>query len=214
MKPNFSRELFDRTPIVGILRGLDPRCLAQVVESVREGGLTNLEITMNTPGASDQIRTAVGLAGLRMNIGAGTVTSLTLLDQALDAGATFVVTPIVQPDVIARCVELGVPVFPGAFSPTEIARAWELGATVVKVFPAELLGPAYIRSLKAPLNSVRLMPTGGVDLATLPEYCRAGAEAFGVGTPLFRPERIAQGDWGWLRQQATAFVEALRSAKR
>lgn len=214
MKSTFSKALFESVPIVGILRGLDARWLAPVVQAVGEGGLKNLEITMNTSGATDQIKAAVAMAGARMNIGAGTVTTLALLEQALEAGATFVVTPIVREDVILRCVDLGVPVFPGAFTPTEIARAWELGAAAVKVFPAEVLGPAYIRSVKAPLGGVRLMPTGGVDLDTLPEYHRAGAEAFGVGTPLFRASRIAEGDWAWLRQQAAAFVEALQVARR
>lgn len=198
---------------MGILRGLEARWLAPVVEAVGEGGLTNLEITMNTSGATDQIKAAVALVGTRMNIGAGTVTSLGLLEQALEAGATFIVTPIVREDVILRCVELGVPVFPGAFTPTEIARAWDLGAALVKVFPAEVLGPAYIRSVKAPLSEVRLMPTGGIDLETLAEYQRAGASAFGVGTPLFRASRIAEGDWPWLRQRAAAFVEALQVAR-
>lgn len=214
MKSTFSKELFESVPIVGILRGLDARWLAPVVEAVGEGGLKNLEITMNTSGAIDQIKSAVAMAGAQMNIGAGTVTSVGLLEQALEAGATFIVTPIVREDVILRCVELGIPVFPGAFTPTEIARAWELGAAAVKVFPAEVLGPAYIRSVKAPLGGVRLMPTGGVDLETLPEYHRAGADAFGVGTPLFRASRIADGDWPWLRQQATAFVDALRAAQK
>jgi 2-dehydro-3-deoxyphosphogluconate aldolase/(4S)-4-hydroxy-2-oxoglutarate aldolase len=213
MKSPFSKPLFESVPIVGILRGLEARWLAPVVEAVGEGGLTNLEITMNTSGATDQIKAAVALVGTRMNIGAGTVTSLGLLEQALEAGATFIVTPIVREDVILRCVELGVPVFPGAFTPTEIARAWDLGAALVKVFPAEVLGPAYIRSVKAPLSEVRLMPTGGIDLETLAEYQRAGASAFGVGTPLFRASRIAEGDWPWLRQRAAAFVEALQVAR-
>lgn len=206
MKPLFSKALFDSTPIVGILRGLEAQWLAPVVEAVAGGGLTNLEITMNTAGACEQITAAVAIAGQRMNIGAGTVTSVALLEQALEAGATFIVTPVVKEDVIQRCVQLGVPVFPGAFTPTEIARAWELGAAAVKVFPADLLGPAYIRSLRGPLAEVRLMPTGGVDLETLPEYYRAGATAFGVGTPLFRASRISAGDWDWLREQAAGFA--------
>jgi 2-dehydro-3-deoxyphosphogluconate aldolase/(4S)-4-hydroxy-2-oxoglutarate aldolase len=208
MNTPFSLELFQRVPIIGILRGLPLAQLRPVVEAVRDSGLTNLEITMNTPGAAEQIRAAATLAGPALNLGAGTVTDLKLLDQALAAGASFIVTPHLAVPVIERCVKLGVPVFPGAFSPTEIFQAWELGATMVKVFPAETFGPAYIRSVKAPFPQVRLMPTGGVNLDTLASYAQAGADAFGVGSPLFQPDRLAAGDWTWLRERGRAFVAA------
>lgn len=208
MSTPFSQKLFQQLPIVGILRGLPAEKLRPVVEAVRDGGLTNLEITMNTPGASDPIRAACEIAGSALNIGAGTVTDLRLLDDALAAGARFIVTPTVSAAVIERCVQLRVPVFPGAFSPTEIQRAWELGATMVKVFPADTFGPGYLRSLKAPLPHLKLMPTGGVDLATLETYAKAGADAFGVGSLLFRAERIAAQDWEWVRNQCRAFAGA------
>jgi 2-dehydro-3-deoxyphosphogluconate aldolase/(4S)-4-hydroxy-2-oxoglutarate aldolase len=133
---------------------------------------------------------------------------LQLLDEALAAGAGFVVTPTLVPAVIERCVQLKVPVFPGAFSPTEIQQAWEMGATMVKIFPADAFGPGYLRSLKAPLPHLKLMPTGGVDVTTLAAYAQAGADAFGVGSPLFRAERIAANDWEWLRNQCRAFAAA------
>jgi 2-dehydro-3-deoxyphosphogluconate aldolase/(4S)-4-hydroxy-2-oxoglutarate aldolase len=208
MSTPFSTKLFQQLPIVGILRGLPAEKLRPVVETVIVGGLTNLEITMNTPGAADQIRSALDIAGSSLNIGAGTVTSLQLLDEALAAGAGFVVTPTLVPAVIERCVQLKVPVFPGAFSPTEIQQAWEMGATMVKIFPADAFGPGYLRSLKAPLPHLKLMPTGGVDVTTLAAYAQAGADAFGVGSPLFRAERIAANDWEWLRNQCRAFAAA------
>src|SRR5438034_5404951 len=144
MSTPFSQELFQQLPIVGILRGLSATSLRSVVEAVCDGGLTNLEITMNTPGAAEQIQVAREIAGSALNIGAGTVTDLRLLEDALSAGASFIVTPTVAVPVIERCGQLKVPVFPGAFSPTEIARAWELGATMVKLFPADVPGPAYM----------------------------------------------------------------------
>ena len=214
MSAPFSQELFQQLPIVGILRGLPATGLRSVVEAVCDGGLTNLEITMNTPGATDQIQVAREIASSALNIGAGTVTDLRMLDDALLAGASFIVTPTVVAPVIECCVQLKVPVFPGAFSPIEIMRAWELGATMVKVFPAEFLGPAYLRSLKAPLPHLKLMPTGGVDVATLDAYAKAGADAFGVGSPLFRVERIAAQDWEWLRNQCRAFAGAYRKTKQ
>ena len=209
----FSTELFERLPLVGILRGLPAEKLRPVVEAARDGGLTNLEITMNTPGAAAQILAAKEIARDKLNIGAGTVTTMRLLDEALESGAGFIVTPTLTISVIERCVQLGVPVFPGAFSPSEIVRAWELGAMMVKVFPADSLGPDYLRSLKGFCPHIRLMPTGGVDLHTLEAYAKAGADVFGVGSPLFRADRIAAGDWDWLRSQCRAFAEACRAAR-
>jgi 2-dehydro-3-deoxyphosphogluconate aldolase/(4S)-4-hydroxy-2-oxoglutarate aldolase len=130
------------------------------------------------------------------------------LQEARAAGAKFIVTPIVSAAVIESCVKDNIPIFPGALAPTEIERAWGLGATMVKVFPADVLGPGYFLRLSENLPQVRLMPTGGVDVASLPAYAAAGAAAFGVGTPLFRPERIASGDWEWLRHQARLFAKA------
>ncbi len=208
MPTPFSAELFQRVPIVGILRGLPMRQLRPVVEAVRDSGLTTLEITMNTPGAAEQIRAAATLAGPAFNVGAGTVTDLKLLEAALAAGASFIVTPHLAVPVIERCVKLGVPVFPGAFSPTEIIQAWELGATMVKVFPAETFGPGYLRAVKAPFPQVRLMPTGGVNLETLAAFAQSGADAFGVGSPLFQADRLAASDWKWLRERGQAFVAA------
>jgi 2-dehydro-3-deoxyphosphogluconate aldolase/(4S)-4-hydroxy-2-oxoglutarate aldolase len=213
MSASFSPLLFAQVPLVGILRGFSIDKLAPIIETVKAGGLTNLEITMNTPGAIDQIRAAVQIADSALNIGAGTVTNLPQLDAALAAGATFIVTPILALPVIERCVKLGVPVFPGAFTPTEIVQAWELGATMVKVFPAESLGPSFIKNLKGPCPYLRLMPTGGVDLNTLAAYAQAGADAFGVGSPLFQPDKLAANDWPWLRQQCRAFVQAAQTAR-
>jgi 2-dehydro-3-deoxyphosphogluconate aldolase / (4S)-4-hydroxy-2-oxoglutarate aldolase len=204
----FSTELFSRLPIVGIMRGLPPEALEPVLNAVRDGGLLNLEITMNSRGAVDQIRAACALTGGALNVGAGTVTDVNLLEQALSAGASYIVTPTTSMTVIECCVQKQVPVFPGAFSPAEIARAWDLGAHLVKVFPADVLGPEYLRRLKTLFPGVGLMPTGGVDLVTLRSFAKAGADAFGVGTPLFRPDRIAAQDWAWLRNQCRAFRNA------
>lgn len=212
MKTAFSWERFAALPIVGILRGLPARVLPDLLAAVRRGGLRTIEITMNTSGATEQIREAVRLAGEELNIGAGTVLDLADLDAALAAGALFIVTPVVNQPVIRRCVEQGVPVFPGAFSPTEIQRAWDLGAGLVKVFPAEVGGPAYVKALKAPLPHVKLLPTGGVDVATLPEYRRAGADAVGIGGPLFNRARIEAEDWPWLEQRCRALAEAWHRA--
>ncbi len=212
MNVSFSRALFQELPIIGILRGFTLGQMTEIVRAAVRGGLRNIEITMNTPDAARQLREAVTVAEGRLNIGAGTVINLELLDQALGAGAAFVVTPTVEPTVITKCVNQKVPVFPGAFSPTEIVRAWELGAMMVKVFPAECVGPSYIRALKAPLPHIKLLPTGGVDLKSLPAFLKAGADGFGMGSPLFGRQRVESCDWTWIEAQCRAFGEAYRQS--
>jgi 2-dehydro-3-deoxyphosphogluconate aldolase / (4S)-4-hydroxy-2-oxoglutarate aldolase len=193
-------------PIVGILRGFAPNDLPGITGAVQRGGLQMLEVTMNSPGAAEQISMARELAGGSLAIGAGTVTSLPLLKTALAAGADFIVTPTLHREVVRECVKDDIPIYPGALSPTEILEAWELGATMVKIFPAETGGAASIKSLVGPFPAIRLMPTGGVDLETLPSLILAGASGAGVGSPLFNRDRIAAQDWRWLEEQARRYV--------
>lgn len=210
--PTTPPERFRAMPLLAILRGQRPEVIEPVVEALVAGGFCALEITMNTPGAAAQICAAIAAAQGRLEVGAGTVTSLAELDDASTAGARFIVTPIVVPDVITVCAQRGLPVFPGAFTPTEVHRAHQLGATMVKLFPAHRLGPGYVRDLKAPLPHIRLLATGGITPESLPEYARAGADGFGLGSPLLAPERIATRDWIWLRERAAAFCAAWRDA--
>lgn len=209
MNGEFSWEHFRAFPVVGILRGFPAAVLEQVAAAVKEGGLHNLEMTMNTDNAPELIRLLRAHAGDAMNIGAGTVCTMAGLDAALGAGAQFIVMPVVVPEVIKACRERGVPVCPGAFTPTEIYRARELGADLVKVFPADQLGPAFVRSMRGPLPEIPLMPTGGVTLESVGAYRRAGAAAYGVGGPLFAKERVAAGDWAWIAEQVRRFRRAL-----
>lgn len=199
--------------LIGILRGFDRSTVEKIVPACVRGGLRQLEITMNSPGAVGLIRVATNLGGSALQIGAGTVLSEPQLEAALEAGARFIVTPLVNEAVIRRCVASGIPVFPGAYSPTEIVRAWELGATMVKVFPADQLGPAFIRNVKAPLPHIKLLPTGGVSLETLPEFVRAGADGFGVGSPLFDAKRIEAGDFAWLEERCRLFASAAHAGQ-
>ncbi len=210
MNGQFSWDLFRELPVIGILRGFSPEEVEALVAAAARGGLRNIEVTMNSEGAAELIRLARRIAGGAMNVGAGTVCTRKDLDAALDAGAELIVTPVLVPDVIAAAKAAGVPVIPGAFTPTEIHRAWELGADLVKVFPADQLGPAYIKNLKAPLPEIRLVPTGGVTVETLPEYKHAGADGFGVGSPLFARARVDARDWAWVEEQARRFARAYR----
>lgn len=208
----FNANRFAAMPLIAILRGQRAGVIEPVVQALADGGFIALEITMNTPGAPAQIRAAVASANNKLSIGAGTVTNLSELHAAHAAGASFIVTPVVVPEVIVECMRLGLPVFPGAFSPTEIHQAHRLGATMVKLFPANRLGPDYIRDLKAPLSSIPLLATGGITPESLPEYTRAGADGFGLGSPLLQPDRIAAGDWDWLRARAAHFCAVWRES--
>ncbi|HQY06285.1 MAG TPA: bifunctional 4-hydroxy-2-oxoglutarate aldolase/2-dehydro-3-deoxy-phosphogluconate aldolase [Lacunisphaera sp.] len=209
----FDARRFAAMPLIGILRGQPARVIEPLVQALADGGFTALEITMNSPGAAAQIHAAVNKAGDRIAIGAGTVTSLAELDEAHTAGASFIVTPIVVPEVITECVRRGLPVFPGAFTPTEVHQAHRLGATMVKLFPANRLGPGYVRDLQAPLSSVRLLATGGITPEVIPEYVAAGVAGFGIGSPLLTPARIETGDWDWLRQRAREFCAAWAASR-
>jgi 2-dehydro-3-deoxyphosphogluconate aldolase/(4S)-4-hydroxy-2-oxoglutarate aldolase len=208
----FNWDRFWTAPVVGILRGCSSAEIPSIVRAFLAGGLTTLEITMNTADADDQIRQARQLGGDALNIGAGTVTDLPRLERALAAGASFIVTPTLLPEVLAECRRRKVPVFPGAFTPTEIHTAWELGADLVKIFPAEALGPGYVRAIKAPLPAIRLLPTGGMDLESIIAYRAAGAEAVGVGSPLFDRARIRAGDWVWLESRCRLYRNAIQPA--
>lgn len=193
-RPIFSWELFDKMPIVGIIRNLSSEEINFVLPIYKEAGFTNIEITLNTPVALDIIKTlAIKYKG-ELNVGAGTVCSLNDLEASLKVGANFIVTPIFKKEIIIRCVSMGLPIFPGAFSPTEIYEAWEHGATMVKLYPASLLGPAYVSAVLAPLSNVKLMPTGGIQISNMLAFMNAGATALGIGSELFDKKIIQKRD--------------------
>lgn len=199
MSTPFNQDLFDALPIVGIMRHFPSAQLDAVVDAYQSAGLSTLEITMNSDGAAETIKNLRDKWGERLNIGAGTVLSKKHLEAALDAGAQFIVTPVVNKKVIQTCAEKEVPVFPGAMTPTEIYQAWKWGAMAVKVFPARGLGPAYIKDVLEPLNKIKLLPTGGVSPENFVDFLKAGAAGVGMATALFPKEIIEKEDWEGLR---------------
>lgn len=202
----FNEPAFRRAPLVGILRNFPDDLLAPVVEAFLAAGLTTLEITLNTPNAFEQIRRVQALAQNRLNIGAGTVTSPALLHQALEVGVSYIVTPNLNPLLARTCAEKQIPFFPGAWSPSEILMAHELGATAVKVFPSDTLPTSYYRHLRTQFPHISLMPTGGVSLQTLPELLHAGATAFGIGSPFFPKHLLQEKDWSGLEKHLKSFL--------
>lgn len=207
MNRPFSWKAFESLPVVGILRNIPRKQIEILSELYLEAGLNTLEVTMNSEEAEETISSLVGHFGGRLNIGAGTVCTLDDLDKALGAGAQFVVTPIVQEEIIQECVRSKIPVFPGAFTPTEIYKAWQLGASMVKVFPASQLGPAYIKEVLAPLNQIKLLPTGGVTVDNFTEFLRAGARGVGMGSHLIPKDLLEKELWTELSLYLSGFVK-------
>ncbi|MCE7053399.1 bifunctional 4-hydroxy-2-oxoglutarate aldolase/2-dehydro-3-deoxy-phosphogluconate aldolase [Algoriphagus sp. AGSA1] len=192
-------ERYQKAPVVGISRGHSLDEILKIAEAYEEAGLTTLEITMNTAGASRMI-SALRTQFPALNIGAGTVCNLSDLKDAIDAGAQFIVTPIIDDIVITHAVDQEIPIFPGAFSPSEIYKAWSLGASAVKVFPATQLGVQYIKDVLAPLNNIKLLPTGGVSLSNVRSFFEAGAFGVGMGSSLFDKKLIGTGDFNGLKK--------------
>ncbi len=196
-------------PIVGVLRGGKPDSIARTCQAAVDGGLRTLEITLNGSEPFAQIKAARSALDDSIELGAGTVLTVEDAKRAVDAGAEFIVTPAVIPEVIQFCVESTVPVIPGAMTPTESFAAHSAGATMVKVFPASVLGPEYLMLLRGPFPDLRLLVTGGINLDNATDYLKAGAEAIGIGSELFRKDKIKKGDWESLKQKAARYVKTV-----
>jgi 2-dehydro-3-deoxyphosphogluconate aldolase/(4S)-4-hydroxy-2-oxoglutarate aldolase len=181
-----------------------------VIRALAAGGVTVAEVTLTVPNALDVIRDARKAIGDGVLLGAGTVLDPETCRAALLAGAEFIVSPTVNLDVIRLCKRYDKLVMPGAFTPTEILTAWEAGADVVKVFPAEVVGPPFFKAMRGPLPQIRLMPTGGVDLNTAADFLKAGACCLGVGSQLVDPKLVAAKDYDKLRDLAGKYVEVVR----
>lgn len=203
--------------IVAIVRSPDSQQLVDVARALADGGVEVIEITMTVPDALDVIRRVRDALGDRLLLGAGTILDTETARAALLAGAEYLVTPTLNLDVIRLCQRYSKLILPGAFTPTEILAAWEAGADIVKVFPAEVLGPQYFKALRGPLPQIRAMPTGGVDLTTAAEFLKAGACCLGIGSQLVEPQAVAAGDFGRIRdlaRQYRAIVEQTRAGGR
>jgi 2-dehydro-3-deoxyphosphogluconate aldolase/(4S)-4-hydroxy-2-oxoglutarate aldolase len=199
--------------VVAVIRLKDPRTLRAVVDAMAEGGVRALEVTMTVPGAVELIRTLAGRLPDGFLLGAGTVTDVATARAVIDAGARFVVGPVFRPDVIAACHARDVAAMPGCFSPTEILAAHECGADIVKVFPATMLGPQFLKDVRAPLPQVKLMPTGGVTLDNAGDWIRAGAVAVGLGSALLDAKAIESGRFDVITANARRVVANVAAAR-
>lgn len=213
-KDLFSWNRFYSMPLIGIMRGIPPDDIARILPVYHDAGLTSVEITMNSPGCEESIRNAVAAYGGKINVGAGTVCTEEDLEKALQAGARFIVTPIVNFKVIERCKRSGTPIFAGAFTPTEMFNAWAAGADMVKVFPATMDGINYLKAVRGPLPQIKLLPTGGVDLDNCAAFMHAGASGLGIGSQLFHKNHIQNKDWSALSAHFALFTQKLRPFSR
>ena len=186
---------FGKLPIMGILRNIEAALFEPLMETVISTGLKTIEITMNTKDAAALIRQAVKTARGRLCIGAGTVLDMRSLEAALDAGATFIVTPVLVREVAEYCARHKIPVFPGALTPSEIYAAWQSGATMVKVFPAKIGGPEYFREIRGPFNDIQLLACGGVTPENMAAYFDNGASAVTFGAGVFKKELLDRKDF-------------------
>jgi 2-dehydro-3-deoxyphosphogluconate aldolase/(4S)-4-hydroxy-2-oxoglutarate aldolase len=198
--------------VVAVLRADKPGELLDVSKALREGGVVAIEVTMTVPGALKVIEEASAKMEDTI-VGVGSVLDPETARAAILAGAEYVVGPALNLGVIEMAKRYGKPVMPGAFTPTEILAAWQAGADVVKVFPASVGGPSYFKDVKGPLPQVRLMPTGGVDIKTTPEFIKAGASAVGAGSAMVNKTAVANKDWKTLTDTARQFVDAVKQVR-
>lgn len=212
-KAVFSWDKFEKMPIVGIVRGISLEDFKQILPVYVKAGLTTIEVTMNTPDVESLISYAVREYAGVLNVGAGTVCSLSDLDKALAYGAQFIVTPLINEEVIKRCVNMNIPIFPGALTPSEIYNAWTLGASIVKIYPAGSFGASYIKDVKAPLDKVRMMPTGGITLDNMQSFLNVGVDGFGIGSPLFDKKLVEEKDWNGLEIHFGNFAKLVEKFK-
>ncbi len=199
--------------IVAVVRSQDSQQLVEVVRALAEGGVTVAELTMTVPGALDVIKAARAALGDRVLLGAGTILDPETARAAILAGAEYIVAPTINLEVIKLCQRYDKLVMPGAFTPTEILAAWEAGADIVKVFPADVVGPAFFKAIKGPLPQIRVMPTGGVDLATAATFLKAGACCLGIGGQLVEPNAVAARNFTRIRELAQQYVTIVKETR-
>jgi len=214
MNNSRSLEMIMESGVVAIMRAKSSDQLMDAARAVLAGGVNAIEVTMTTPGALDVIRQATSSFGPDVLFGAGSVLDAETARAAILAGAQCIVCPTFNPKTVEICKRYSVPVMPGAYTPTEILNAWEAGASMVKVFPASVGGPAYIKAVKAPLPQVRLVAVGGVDLSNTADFIRAGCEVVGVGGELVNQKLLDARDFDAIRERASKFRQEVEKGRQ
>lgn len=203
-----------KSGIIAVVRKIEEDKVIQVIAALVEGGITGIEVTMDSANALNTISEAKKLFGDKAVIGVGTVLDGYSAHLAIQAGADFIFAPTLSQNTIAVSNRYGKIVIPGVFTPTEILQAYEWGADIVKVFPASVLGSQFIKDVSGPLGHIPMMPTGGISLENIEEYIKAGAVAVGVGGSLLNKEYIHNSEWDKLTDLARQYTEIVANARK
>lgn len=213
MQREKQKEIICETGVIAIIRATTSGDLIEAAEAIRDGGLGVIEVTMTTPNALNVIAEATKRFGDEVLFGAGTVLDPETARAAILAGAQFIVSPTLNPRTIEVCRRYAKTVVPGCLTPTEILTAWEMGADFVKVFPADVGGPPYIKAVLAPLPQVALIPTGGVTVETTGPFLKAGAVAVAAGSSLVSQKVLDERDFPLLTERARRFRDEIAKAR-
>ena len=200
--------------LVAVIRGPSVDLTLKLVEALKQGGVLGIEITFTTPNALDVVRALCAQHGDSILLGMGTLTEPEQAAQAMDAGATFLVSPHIEPDLARAMTATGLPTMMGALTPTEIVQAKRLGSDVIKLFPGSLTGPGYVKAIKGPFPDLLIMPTGGVSAENVSEWFAAGVFAVGAGSELCPPQLVRAGQFDEIIARAQRFVQAVAEARR
>jgi 2-dehydro-3-deoxyphosphogluconate aldolase/(4S)-4-hydroxy-2-oxoglutarate aldolase len=206
-------QLIRETGIIAIMRAKSSGQLIAAAEAIRLGGVKVIEVTMTTPGALNVITEATQKYGQEVLFGAGSVLDPETARAAILAGAGFIVAPSLNQAVISLCHRYSIPVLPGCFTPTEMLTAWEAGADMIKLFPADLGGPDLVKAILAPFPQFEIVPVGGVDLDNAAEFIEKGAVALGIGSSLINQKLLDGGDMDELTRRASAFIDAVKRGR-
>jgi len=198
--------------VVAIIRADNSEQLIDASRALIDGGISCIEITMTTPNALKVIADVCRVFGDKVLAGVGSILDAKTAQAAVEAGAEYVITPVLKPEVIAYCNRAGKPIFSGSYTPTEAQTAHELGADFIKIFPADGLGPKYIQAIRGPLPHLKIVPTGGVDVNTAGDFIKAGCVAVAAGSSLVSKDILKNKDWAKLKDVAAQLVAAVTKA--
>ena len=209
-KLDFSLNRFQEVPVLGIIRGGSQDSIQGVLNSCVSAGLNFVELTLNTENALSLIELASKQFSDELCVGAGTVLSLIDLKNAENAGAKFFVSPTLNVDIATYCSKKGLAYFPGALTPTEIEKAWNSGATMIKVFPASQMGPNYFNTIRGPFDELQLMAVGGINISNAVEYLRSGASAIAIGGSIFTISRMKNREFGSIKTDIADLISTVK----
>ncbi len=199
--------------VLAVIRGPSPELTVQMVQALKEGGVTGIEITYSTPNAEDVVRTLASRFGDEILLGMGTLTKPEQAKCAQEAGAKFLVSPVSEPTLVKSMIATGLLTMAGAMTPTEVLQVYNLGTDVVKIFPGSLGGPAYVKALKGPFPYIPMMPTGGVSASNVADWFKAGVVAVGAGSELCPPQLAKDGKFSEITKLAVDFVKVVKTAR-